>query len=98
MSVQGISIVIALAIGAVCLCAFHLMLKEIRENYPSEYDHMSQSAPFKGGVNFDDWRLMVFMFRRKYTAFGSKRVRLLGDLTLLCSVAGLLVVIFSSLF
>jgi hypothetical protein len=81
-------------IGLVFVGASYLMLTELRTNYPDIYNEVGRPAFFAPRSIIEQWRFVRFIVWRKYDSLASKKIRILGDIILLCSASNLAIILY----
>jgi hypothetical protein len=86
---SGLALGLIVLIGIVFLAAGHLLVKELRTDYPDLYVNIGRPALFAPRSIIEQWRFIRFIILRKYRSIANKRIRVLGDIVLLCSIINL---------
>ena len=92
------TIVLMLLIGITYTFAGYFMVDEIRTSHPDLYDEIC--TPTQNIVRSikQDCRFFMFLLSREYASIDSRKIRLLGNIVWLCSVANLFLLCYLLLF
>ena len=74
------------------------MSNEIKTSHPDLYNEIGRPALFADQSGKEQWRFLIFVLTREYASMGSWRIRLLGDIMWLCSIASLFLFYYLLLF
>jgi hypothetical protein len=86
-------------IGAINVSAFYLMSGEIGRNYPDLYNEIGRPAMSTDrSTNKQHWRFFMFVLTRKYASVGSRKIRLLGDVFWLSTIANYFLILYLAVF
>lgn len=92
MNVPWLMFVLILLVGPVSIWAGISFNKELKENCPSQWEALGCPETFRLSSLREQLKLVTFMMFRRYTNLNNRRLSVLGDISLLCTV--ILAVIF----
>jgi hypothetical protein len=85
-------------IGVINMFAAYEMSREIRRNYPELYNEIGRPALSTDRSTKEQWRFVIFLFARKYASIGSRKIRLLGDVFWLSTIAIYFLFVYLAVF
>jgi hypothetical protein len=92
------AIVLMLLIGMTYTFAGYFMVDEIRTIHPDLYDEIARPTQNIVRSVKQEWRFFIFLLSRKYASIDSRKIRLLGDIVWLCSIANWFLLLYLLLF